>query len=201
MATKSALGYNGYTLPIGVVISFLGKQAPDGFLVCDGAVYNKADYPQLFRVLDGIGYGQSANTFNVPNLVDYFLKGTDVNTNTVNAGTTGTMAVEFSIPEDCMPPFTTNSQNGITFNCNTDGHALITSNGGKDTVSGSPENQTFNNGNVITSHPAPSVNLSSVSSAYPAGTGSVQSIPLSSAPAPAHYLIQYCIRADYPNLP
>ena len=33
--------------PLGTVISFMGLTAPDGYLACDGAVYNIADYTEL----------------------------------------------------------------------------------------------------------------------------------------------------------
>jgi microcystin-dependent protein len=197
MATKSGLGYNGYTLPVGAVINFFGKEVPAGFFVCDGQILQKVDYPELFRVLDGIGYGQSTDTFTLPNLVDYFLVGTNVNANTINAGSTGTLGVEFSLTEANIPPFTTNSQNAITFNCATDGHALITTNGYTLDVGGSPT-QTFLSGGHNDTHPAGSVsvNISNAVASY-TGTGSVQTILADAVPAPKNYLMRYCIRADY----
>ena len=30
--------------PVGTIISYFGESAPDGYLKCDGATYNKADY-------------------------------------------------------------------------------------------------------------------------------------------------------------
>jgi microcystin-dependent protein len=200
MATKSALGYNGYTLPVGSVISFFGKNVPSGFLVCDGTTYQQADYPQLFSVLNGIGYGQTATEFDLPNLVDYFIQGSNTNANTTNAGSAGTLAVDFSLTEENIPPFATNSQNALTFNCATDGHSIITTNDYTIDVGGSPT-QTFLSGGHNNSHPAGSVtvNLSNQSASY-AGTGSVQSITASDVPVPACYLLRFCIRADYPNL-
>jgi microcystin-dependent protein len=200
MATKSALGYNGYTLPVGSVISFFGKTVPSGFLICDGATYSQAVYPELFRILDGIGYGQTVDTFDTPNLVDYFIQGSNANANVINAGSVGTLAVDFSLTEANIPPFTTNSQNAITFNCATDGHAIITTNGDTTDVTGSPS-QTFLQGNKTTNHPAGSVsvNISNESASY-AGAGSVQSVTATGVPFPASYYLRFCIRADYPNL-
>ena len=33
--------------PVGTVLSFMGKTAPTGYLICDGTVYNISDYPNL----------------------------------------------------------------------------------------------------------------------------------------------------------
>lgn len=197
MATKSGLGYNNYSLPVGAVINYFGKVVPSGFLVCDGQILFKADYPQLFRVLDGIGYGQSTDTFTLPNLVDYFLVGSNVNSNTINAGSAGGLGVEFSITEANMPSFSTNSQNSITFNANTDGHAIITNNNYTLDTTGSPT-QTFLSGGHNDFHADGSVttNLTAETASY-AGTGSVQTISADAVPAPVNYSMRYCIRADY----
>ena len=197
MATKSGLNYNNYNLPVGAGINFFGKVVPSGFLVCNGSTYTIAEYPELFRILDGIGYGQTVNDFDLPNLVDYFLSGTNVNANTSNAGSSGTLGVEFSLTEPNIPPFTTNSQNAITFNCQTTAHPIITTNGFTKDVSGSPS-QTFLQGGNNDFHPAGSVSvvLSNEVASY-VGAGSVQKILADAVPAPNNYLMRYCIRADY----
>lgn len=35
--------------PTGTIISYMGNHAPEGYLICDGSVYNIKDYPQLAR--------------------------------------------------------------------------------------------------------------------------------------------------------
>lgn len=42
---------------------------PDNMLLCDGATYDRVDYPELYDAID-TGYHIDADTFNVPNLVD-----------------------------------------------------------------------------------------------------------------------------------
>jgi len=197
MATKSGLNYNSYNLPVGAVINIFGKVVPSGFLVCDGATHNIADYPELFRILNGIGYGQTADTFDLPNLVNYFLSGTNANANVINNGSAGTLSADYTLNSDNIPPLTTNTQDAITFNCNTDGHALITTNGYTLDVGGSPT-QTCLSGGHNDSHPAGSVsvNLSNETTSY-AGANTPQSIIANSVPEPAYYLMRYCIRADY----
>lgn len=66
--------YNG--VPVGSIIPFGGPRTaiPDGWLACDGASKNQADFPQLFAVIDTY-WGGDATTFKVPDLRGYFLRG------------------------------------------------------------------------------------------------------------------------------
>lgn len=67
--------------PVGTVISFLGLTAPAGYLVCDGAEYEIADYPALaelfhqqFGAENHFG-GNGTDTFCVPDMRNLFLRG------------------------------------------------------------------------------------------------------------------------------
>jgi microcystin-dependent protein len=52
--------------PVGVVLPYGGAAAPTDWLVCDGASYLRADYPDLFDAI-GTAYGSAdADHFNVP---------------------------------------------------------------------------------------------------------------------------------------
>lgn len=71
----------GDTLPIGAIVPFGGWDAPAGWLICDGTLLNKNDYPELF---DAIGYSfggeEGGSTFGLPDLrgrVPLGLKETD----------------------------------------------------------------------------------------------------------------------------
>lgn len=56
------------TVPTGAIQMFAGSAAPSGYLICDGASVNRADYPALFTVI-GTTYGSaSGTTFNLPDL-------------------------------------------------------------------------------------------------------------------------------------
>jgi microcystin-dependent protein len=55
----------GDTVPAGAVFQFAGAAAPAGYLLCDGASYLVANYPQLHAVI-GFTYGGSGANFNVP---------------------------------------------------------------------------------------------------------------------------------------
>lgn len=69
------------TIPIGTLHHFLGTAAPDGYLACDGAEYNIADYPALanffeaqFGSANQFG-GDGETTFCIPDLQGRFLFG------------------------------------------------------------------------------------------------------------------------------
>lgn len=71
--------------PIGMIISFMGKNAPAGYLICDGSEYNIADYEKLakhfeneFGTVNNFG-GDGTTTFAVPDLRGEFLRGTGTN--------------------------------------------------------------------------------------------------------------------------
>lgn len=70
--------YVDQVLPIGVLMSYGGAGTPAGgkWLVCDGASYATADYPELFAVIANT-YGGSAGAFNVPNLGGRMAMGVD----------------------------------------------------------------------------------------------------------------------------
>jgi microcystin-dependent protein len=56
------------SVPTGAIMPFAGSTAPSGYLICDGASVNRADYPALFSTI-GTTYGSaSGTTFNVPDL-------------------------------------------------------------------------------------------------------------------------------------
>lgn len=55
-------------IPAGVIWEYAGGEAPDGWLICDGSVVSRAQYPRLFKAI-GVrhGAGNGTTTFNVPN--------------------------------------------------------------------------------------------------------------------------------------
>lgn len=72
--------------PTGTVISYItGNTAPDGYLICDGSIYQISDYPNLAEAIrNGLGSynyygGDGVSTFAVPDLRGEFLRGTGTN--------------------------------------------------------------------------------------------------------------------------
>lgn len=78
---------NATTVPTGTIISYMGINAPIGYLFCDGTIYNISEYKNLaeqikleFGSYDSWG-GDGKNTFAVPNLKGEFLRCTGTNDN------------------------------------------------------------------------------------------------------------------------
>jgi len=57
----------GFRPLIGTVLLVAWDKIPTAFLECDGATYNRVDYPNLYDVLDSV-FIVDADTFTVPNL-------------------------------------------------------------------------------------------------------------------------------------
>lgn len=76
------------TSPVGEVISYMGNHAPEGYLICDGTVYNIADYQdladQIKKEFGSYNYfgGNGTTTFAVPDLRGEFLRGSGTNSHT-----------------------------------------------------------------------------------------------------------------------
>lgn len=78
--------------PVGTIISFMGVNAPAGYLKCDGTVYNISQYQELanhFKSNFGnAGYfgGNGSSTFAVPDLRGEFLRGTGTASRNTGSG-------------------------------------------------------------------------------------------------------------------
>ena len=74
-------GDSGSGIPSGVVWMYLGTTAPSGWVLCDGTVYQIADYPELAAFLEkqhgskNFFGGDGTNTFAVPDLRGRFVLG------------------------------------------------------------------------------------------------------------------------------
>ena len=84
-------------MPTGAVMYYAGLAAPDGWLACDGTVYNIADYPALaafFAANYGANNywgGDGTTTFGVPDWQGEFLRasGTNAHENQGSGATVG----------------------------------------------------------------------------------------------------------------
>ena len=61
------MGFN--PIPVGLIHPFASATLPEGYLLCDGASINTADYPELFAVI-GYSFGGVGGVFSLPNLID-----------------------------------------------------------------------------------------------------------------------------------
>ena len=65
-------------IPTGAVFPFAGITAPEGFLLCNGQEVSRFTYAKLYEVIgDTYGAGDGATTFDLPNLIDRFIEGTE----------------------------------------------------------------------------------------------------------------------------
>lgn len=69
LALEMLLAYldGGDICMVGAILPFATEVLPDGILACDGTVYDRADFPDLYAVLDPV-YIIDADTFSVPDL-------------------------------------------------------------------------------------------------------------------------------------
>ena len=64
--------------PIGTIYAFAGNNIPSGYLPCNGAAVSRTTYADLFAVIGTTyGSGDGSTTFNLPNLTDKFIQGSD----------------------------------------------------------------------------------------------------------------------------
>ena len=72
----STVGGKVVSMATGMVASFAGTTAPEGWLVCDGSVVSRTDYADLFAQIGSTyGDGDGSTTFNLPDLSDCFVQG------------------------------------------------------------------------------------------------------------------------------
>lgn len=78
--------------PVGSIVSFMGNTAPKDYLICDGTIYNIAEYPLLtqhfINEFGSVNYfgGDGETTFAVPDLRGEFLRGSGTATRNSGSG-------------------------------------------------------------------------------------------------------------------
>lgn len=71
----------------GFVLAFAGRTAPYGWLLCDGSAVSRTRYSDLFSVIGTTyGAGDDSTTFNLPNLLDKFIQGSNTAGTAKSAG-------------------------------------------------------------------------------------------------------------------
>ena len=72
---------------VGTVIPYAGTSLPTGYLPCNGAAISRETYASLFAVIgETYGSGDGSTTFNLPNLTDKFIQGSDTAGTVKSAG-------------------------------------------------------------------------------------------------------------------
>ncbi|WP_336279005.1 tail fiber protein [Bartonella sp. CB175] len=63
--------------PSGFIATFAMQEVPGGWLLCNGATYEREDYPELFKAIGDQWGKDSDTTFKVPDFRGMFLRGFD----------------------------------------------------------------------------------------------------------------------------
>lgn len=65
-------------IPVGTIYAFAGNNIPNGYLPCNGSAISRTTYASLFTVIGTTyGSGDGSTTFNLPNLTDKFIQGSN----------------------------------------------------------------------------------------------------------------------------
>lgn len=75
---KALKVFSKKTVPIGVVVYYVGNTIPEGYLLCNGAKLSRTEYPELFAVLGTKCGPVDGAHFYIPNVHHRFLEGTAV---------------------------------------------------------------------------------------------------------------------------
>jgi microcystin-dependent protein len=76
VANDAVSAFNG--VPPGSILPFGGTNVPSEFLLCDGTTVSRTTYARLYAAIGSAwGAGDGYNTFNLPDLRGYFLRGVD----------------------------------------------------------------------------------------------------------------------------
>lgn len=88
-------------IPIGAVLPYYGTTVPANALLCNGATYNRVDYPDLYDALP-VQMRVGTSRFVVPNLIDRAIR----NTNTTSSVNTTAGDDTISLSPSNIPPHT-----------------------------------------------------------------------------------------------
>jgi microcystin-dependent protein len=97
-------------VPVGTIVSYGGRNIPNGWLLCDGNMISRIQYNNLFLAIDSVwGNGDGFSTFHLPDLRGQFLRGVSANSNVdpdttlriakFNGGNTGNKVGSYQVDE------------------------------------------------------------------------------------------------------
>ena len=89
--------------PIGTIFAFAGNDIPSGYLPCNGSAISRTTYADLFAVIGTTyGSGDGSTTFNLPNLTEKFIQGSDT-VGTVKSAGLPNITGDVSIADSVLP--------------------------------------------------------------------------------------------------
>lgn len=155
----------------GMIAAWSGGAVPTGWLLCDGSSVATATYPDLFAAI-GYTYGGAGANFNLPDIVDRFVRGQSSST----AATGGADSLTLTVAE--MPSHTHTVNDG--------GHSHSSINrlggGGAANMETSAVGQNYNTGN-----PSGGSNTTGITNNNTGGGGGFDN-------RPAYLELQYIIK-------
>ena len=84
-------------LPVGSIIAYSSETIPKNYMICDGSSLNKEKYSDLYKVIGNM-YGSDDTMFNLPDLRNRFIYGTDSELNEIGG------EAEHILTEEEIPP-------------------------------------------------------------------------------------------------
>lgn len=87
MIIKNGKRLDGFcvdSLPIGTLQPYLGLKAPNGYLICDGSLVNKAVYPDLYVICGSLFGTETSTHFYLPDLRGKTVAGYNADDSTLN---------------------------------------------------------------------------------------------------------------------
>ena len=113
-----------FLVPIGVILPFASKGVlPTGYTLCNGAEISRTEYPKLFEVIGTtFGSGNGTTTFNVPDLRNKFIEGSNASAvgTKMNAGLPNIVGTFLAAPTQG----TAGTSGAISYNTTTSGAPL-----------------------------------------------------------------------------
>ena len=93
---------------VGSVTAFASNFTPKGYLLCDGRAVSRTTYAALFKKIGTTyGAGDGKTTFNLPNLVNRFVEGSNVSGQYIQAGLPNITGRVGALGEEETPDWTT----------------------------------------------------------------------------------------------
>lgn len=87
LAQRIGIEFINIKTPIGTIIAYAGNTIPENYLLCDGSVISRITYADLFSVIGTTyGEGDGSTTFNLPNLINKFIEGSQTSGTEIPAG-------------------------------------------------------------------------------------------------------------------
>jgi len=108
--------------PIGAIMAYAGIAPPLGYLLCDGSLISRQEYPTLFQVIGTI-YGAGANPtyFRLPDLRGRFAMGNNAMRNSLSNVSTAKVVIGTVVSSNTL---ILNSTDGITLGSNVTGSGI-----------------------------------------------------------------------------